>query len=164
MGASIIAEVGECFNGKIENAIKMIDAAADAKCDIVKFQLLDMSEVAKDDPEYDWFSKLDLPLEKINLLKQHTIEKGLDILFTPVSVNTAQTMLLAGEKKVKIASSFVRKKELLEFINDNFEIVYKKEIKYGENVKCLYGKKDGKNIIVIKDENKDKIHACVKLF
>lgn len=124
MGASIIAEVGECFNGKIENAIKMIDAAADAKCDIVKFQLLDMSEVAKDDPEYDWFSKLDLPLEKINLLKQHTIEKGLDILFTPVSVNTAQTMLLAGEKKVKIASSFVRKKELLEFINDNFEIVY----------------------------------------
>lgn len=124
MGASIIAEVGECFNGKIENAIKMIDVAADAKCDIVKFQLLDMSEVAKDDPEYDWFSKLDLPLEKINLLKQHTIEKGLDILFTPVSVNTAQTMLLAGEKKVKIASSFVRKKELLEFINDNFEIVY----------------------------------------
>lgn len=124
MGASIIAEVGECFNGKIENAIKMIDAAADAKCDIVKFQLLDMSEVAKDDPEYDWFSKLDLPLEKINLLKQHTIEKGLDILFTPVSVNTAQTMLLAGEKKVKIASSFVRKKELLEFINDNFKIVY----------------------------------------
>lgn len=124
MGASIIAEVGECFNGKIENAIKMIDAAADAKCDIVKFQLLDMSEVAKDDPEYDWFSKLDLPLKKINLLKQHTIEKGLDILFTPVSVNTAQTMLLAGEKKVKIASSFVRKKELLEFINDNFEIVY----------------------------------------
>lgn len=124
MGASIIAEVGECFNGKIENAIKMIDAAADAKCDIVKFQLLDMSEVAKDDPEYDWFSKLDLPLKKINLLKQYTIEKGLDILFTPVSVNTAQTMLLAGEKKVKIASSFVRKKELLEFINDNFEIVY----------------------------------------
>ena len=124
MGASIIAEVGECFNGKIENAIKMIDAAADAKCDIVKFQLLDMSEVAKDDPEYDWFSKLDLPLKKINLLKQHTIEKGLDILFTPVSVNTAQTMLLAGEKMVKIASSFVRKKELLEFINDNFEIVY----------------------------------------
>ena len=41
-----------------------------------------------------------------------------------MSVNTAQTMLLAGEKKVKIASSFVRKKELLEFINDNFEIVY----------------------------------------
>lgn len=47
---------------------------------------------------------------------------------------------------------------------NNFEIVYKKEIKYGENVKCLYGKKDGKNIIVIKDENEEKIHACVKLF
>lgn len=124
MGASIIAEVGECFNGDIENAIKMIDAASEAECDIVKFQLLDMSEVAKDDPEYDWFNKLDLPLEKIKLLKKHAIEKGLDILFTPVSIKTAETMILAGEKKVKIASSFIRKKELLEFINDNFEIVY----------------------------------------
>ena len=124
MGVSIIAEVGECFNGDIENALKMVDAAAEAECDIVKFQLLDMSEVAKDDPEYDWFNKLDLPLEKIKLLKKYAIEKGLDILFTPVSIKTAETMILAGEKKVKIASSFIRKKELLEFINDNFETVY----------------------------------------
>ena len=53
----IIAEVGECFNGDMETAHRMIQTAKDCGCDVVKFQILDMAEVAADDPEYDWFAK-----------------------------------------------------------------------------------------------------------
>lgn len=46
MRTQVIAEVGECFNGNFDTAIDMVRVAADAGCDVVKFQLLDMAEVA----------------------------------------------------------------------------------------------------------------------
>lgn len=120
----IIAEVGECFNGKMESAYAMIRAAAEAGCDIVKFQLLDMAEVATDDPEYDWFASLELDPGRIQSLIDCAESAGLDILFTPVSVKTAGWLHEAGLSKVKIASSFIRKRELLDYINKHFRQVY----------------------------------------
>ena len=46
---------------------------------------------------------------------------------------------------------------------NNIEIVYKKEIKYGETVKCLYSKVGNEHIVVIKDEKEENVHAVVKL-
>ncbi len=120
----IIAEVGECFNGDMGTAHSMIREAKKAGCDVVKFQLLDMDEVAVDDPEYDWFVKLDLAPPKLQSLISWAKEEKIEILFTPVSVKTAQWLVDANIKNVKIASSFVRKKELLQFINENFDTVY----------------------------------------
>lgn len=120
----IIAEVGECFNGNMDNAHEMIHLAKDAGCDTVKFQLLDMAEVAADDPEYDWFAKIELDKDKISQLITWAAEEDIDILFTPVSVRTAKWLTEAGQKQVKIASSFVNKSELLSYINSNFDLVY----------------------------------------
>lgn len=53
------------------------------------------------------------------------------------------------------------------FLNEefnNFEIAYKKEIKYGSTVKCCYGKKDETSIIIVKDESEENIHAMIKLY
>lgn len=124
MAAQIIAEVGECFNGSMEQAQKMIKEAAQAGCDVVKFQVLDMDEVSVDDPEYDWFCKIELDREKIRLLKKWAEEKHIDILFTPVSLKTASFLVEEGLHTVKIASSFIRKTELIEYINDHFSMVY----------------------------------------
>lgn len=124
MSAIIIAEVGECFNGSIETAKRMIFEAKKAGCDVVKFQLLDMNETAADDPEYEWFQKLNLTPEKVNILIQCAEENGIDILFTPVSVKTAEYIYNAGQHKVKIASSLIRKTELIDYINDHFDSVY----------------------------------------
>lgn len=124
MAATIIAEVGECFNGDMDTAYRMIYEAKNAGCDVVKFQLLDMEEVSTDDPEYEWFSKLHLPLEKIQKLIECAKQNEIDILFTPVSVKTAQDLVAAGQQVVKIASSFIRKTELLEYINEHFKTVY----------------------------------------
>jgi sialic acid synthase SpsE len=124
MAVQIIAEVGECFNGSMEQARRMIKEAAQAGCNVVKFQILDMEEVSADDPEYDWFSKIELDRENIKLLKKWAEEEHIDILFTPVSLKTAAFLVEENVDTVKIASSFIRKKELLEYINDHFRKVY----------------------------------------
>lgn len=124
MAVQIIAEVGECFNGSMEQAKKMIWKAAISGCNTVKFQILDMEEVSIDDPEYEWFKKIQLDREKIVLLKKWAKEKGIDILFTPVSVKTARIIAETGNSTVKIASSFIKKIDVLKYINNHFEKVY----------------------------------------
>lgn len=47
-------------------------------------------------------------------------------------------------------------------IFDNVRIVYKKEIVYGENIKCYYSEYADKHIITVK--SKDKINAIIELF
>lgn len=120
----IIAEVGECFNGSMECAQRMIKEAARAGCDVVKFQILDMDEVAADDPEYNWFQKIELDREKIRLLRKWAADEHIEILFTPVSIKTASFLVEEGIHTVKIASSFIRKQELLEYINEHFQTIY----------------------------------------
>ena len=46
---------------------------------------------------------------------------------------------------------------------NNFEIMYKKEIKLGENVKAIYTKEDEYNYIIIKNEDESILHAIIKL-
>lgn len=124
MSVEIIAEVGECFNGDMDTAFAMIKEAKLAGCDIVKFQLLDMDEVADHDPEYAWFKKLSLSPAKILELVSCADENEIEILFTPVSIKTAEYIYHAGQKSVKVASSFIGKMELLDYINNHFEKVY----------------------------------------
>ena len=47
---------------------------------------------------------------------------------------------------------------------NNFRIMYKKEIKLGETVLCKYSNVDKKNVITIKDETDELLHAIVELF
>ena len=46
---------------------------------------------------------------------------------------------------------------------NNIEIMYKKGSKYGETLKCYYGKKENNHIVTIKDET-GNIHAIVKMW
>lgn len=124
MNTVIIGEVGECFNGNFDTAKQMISEIKKAGCDIVKFQLLDMEEVAHDDPERDWFQKLELTPDKIKELIDYAHQEEIDILFTPVSVRTCRWIYELGCEKVKIASSFLRKESLLSYINEHFRQVF----------------------------------------
>ena len=44
-----------------------------------------------------------------------------------------------------------------------FEIMYKKEIKLGENVKAIYAKNDDFHYVTIKNEDESIIHAIIRL-
>jgi len=123
MAIEIIAEVGECFNGCLETAFNMIAEAAKSGCDTVKFQILDMKELSKSDPEYEWFKKITLSKDDIEKLIICAEDNGVACLFTPVSIDTAQMMVDLGCKRVKIASSFIGKKDLIDFIEKHFDEV-----------------------------------------
>ncbi len=51
-----------------------------------------------------------------------------------------------------------------ENIFTSFEIMYKKEIKYKDKVKCLYSEAVGESTIVIKSMEDDEIHSIIKLY
>lgn len=124
MRTTIIGEVGECFNGNIDTAKQMIREIKSAGCDIVKFQLLDMEEVANDDPEREWFQKLELTPQKMKVLIHCARQENIGILFSPVSVKTCMWIHELGGNAVKIASSFLKKKNLISYINEKFNQVY----------------------------------------
>lgn len=45
---------------------------------------------------------------------------------------------------------------------DSFEIMYKKETKLGETIKCFYSKVDSSHFVVMKTEDERQIHCIVK--
>lgn len=47
---------------------------------------------------------------------------------------------------------------------NNIEILYKKEIKYGETINCYYSFENGKHIVIIKSEDDSILHAIIKLY
>ncbi len=92
----IIAEVGECFNGDLGSAQKLISVAKNAGCDIVKFQTLDYENISEDDPEKEWFKKIALNQKIMQILIDYSRKTGIQILFTPENVKTAGWILDAG--------------------------------------------------------------------
>lgn len=47
---------------------------------------------------------------------------------------------------------------------DNVRIMYKKEIMFGDTVKCQYVKEKNKHIVVIKSQDEKKLHAVIELY
>lgn len=47
---------------------------------------------------------------------------------------------------------------------NNFEILYKKEIKFGDTVKCFYSCEDIFHTVTIKSNNENTLHAIIKLY
>ena len=47
---------------------------------------------------------------------------------------------------------------------NKFEIMYKNEIKFGENVKAIYSKNDNEHYVAIKSEDENTIHAILKFY
>ena len=120
----IIAEIGECFNGDLEQAKRLMFEAREAGCDIAKFQTLDYDNISEDDPEKEWFQKIALTPDDIRMLVDYANEINFSILFTPENIKTARWLLEAGLKDVKIASTTSDDKEFIEFLAVHFDRVF----------------------------------------
>ena len=120
----VIAEIGECYNGDMATAYKLIETAKNCGCDIVKFQTLDIKTIDDDDPERDWFYKIAMSPERIRELVGHARKTGIEILFTPQDEETAGWLLDCGLDSLKLASNAIGNKTLIKYANDNFKKVY----------------------------------------
>ena len=121
----IIAEIGENHIGDWDMARKMIVAAAEAGADIVKFQSYLSAEVADDDPEKEWFARVQLTDDLHFELKNLAEQQGVEFLSSSFSLNRAKFLVeQLGLRKVKIASSETLNFGMLDYLNGCVDTVF----------------------------------------
>jgi sialic acid synthase SpsE len=120
----VVAEIGECFNGDMEQARELIEVAAKAGCDYAKFQTLDTEGIAPDDPERDWFLKIALTEDRLSQLRQWCKEYDIRFLCTPEKTKNARELKELGCREVKIASTCLWDAQLLDYVAINFPVVF----------------------------------------
>lgn len=122
---TIIAEIGENHIGDWDLAREMVVAAAEAGADIVKFQSYLGAEVADDDPEKEWFTKVQLPDEMHFELKDLAEQHGVEFLSSAFSLKRASFLVEElGLGKVKVASSEMLNFGLLHYLNSRVNTVF----------------------------------------
>lgn len=120
----IITEIGECFNGDMRQAEELIRIASETDCDYAKFQTLDRSGIANDDPEKDWFLKIALEEPELKFLMKTCEKHRIKFLCSPEKAENAETLKKLGCKEIKIASTCAWDEELTNYVAANFPIVF----------------------------------------
>ena len=127
----IIAEIGINHNGDLDLAKQLIDVAAEAKVDAVKFQKRNLASLYREDVlddtlKYEQNFQYMIPiLKEVELsepefvdLKHYTAEKGLEFLCTPFDIPSAEFLTRLEVNAYKIASADLSNLELLAYIAD----------------------------------------------
>ncbi|NMB96957.1 MAG: N-acetylneuraminate synthase [Clostridiaceae bacterium] len=130
----IIAEAGVNHNGQIDLAFKLIDAAAKAGADYVKFQTWKSeSVISKHTPKAEYQKettdanesmlemekKLELPFESFFILKEYCYRKGIGFMSTPFDIESAVFLISIGVDIIKIPSGEITNLPLLEVISES---------------------------------------------
>jgi len=121
---SIIAEVGSVHDGSFGNACKLIDAAAQAGADTVKFQThLADAETLRDapqpsyfkaEPRFEYFQRTGFSLERWKSLAAHARSCGVQFLSSPFSEEAVDLLEEVGVTNYKVPSGEVSNIPLLE--------------------------------------------------
>ena len=123
--AFVIAEIGNNHQGDLELGRRLVDAAADAGADCVKFQLRDMDALYRQSgsasggedlgAQYtlDLLAKYSLPAQDLFQLFDHARDRGIEVMCTPWDLPSVQALVDYGIPAFKIASADLTNHELL---------------------------------------------------
>lgn len=112
----IVAEIGINFNGKYENAVKLIDGAAKAGCNAVKFQFFRAKKMyvkkagdylktnGKKEDIFELVKSAELPENWIPKLKKYANDNGLEFFSTACDEESADILEKNNMPAYKIAS------------------------------------------------------------
>lgn len=115
----IIAEAGVNHNGSLDVAKKLVEAAAKAGADAVKFQTFTADNLvskqapkaeyqtqttAKEESQYAMLKRLELDLEAHKELMRLCVEKGIEFLSTPFDHRSIEVLDALGLETFKIGS------------------------------------------------------------
>ena len=131
MRTLIIAEAGVNHNGDIEIAKKLIDVAAEAGADLVKFQTFSgdrlATSIAKQAeyqiqnteeiiPQRTMLQKLELDENMHEVLIQHCEDRGIGFFSTGFDIESVNLLIKLGQKRFKIPSGEITNLPLLRHI------------------------------------------------
>lgn len=127
-GCYVIAEIGVNHNGSIGMAYELIDAAAEAGADAVKFQTFfadDLVSTTADKAAYqtrntgiagsqhEMLSRLELDEQSFHELNAYCRERKIDFLSTPFGVRAADLLERVGVSAFKVSSGDLTYHQLL---------------------------------------------------
>lgn len=115
----VIAEIGVNHNGNIQNAIKLIDKAVEARCNAVKFQTFNPDKLLKKNTKlakyqsqntkfsnmYEMIKKYTLSYNQFYNLKEYCDKKKIEFMSTPFDNESALFLNKLNMKYFKISSS-----------------------------------------------------------
>ncbi len=129
----IIAEAGVNHNGSLEMALELIDVAAHAGADAVKFQTFKAEQLARpgaNKAEYQhqgtdegedqlaMLKRLELPESAYPKLIERCNLQGIEFLSTPFDMDSAMFLTALGMKKIKVPSGEVTNLPFLQYLAD----------------------------------------------
>lgn len=124
----IIAEAGVNHDGSLETALALVDAAADAGADIVKFQTFNAKALAgnaarkadyqqrttaADENQLAMLERLELPQAAHHTLIERASERGIEFLSTPFDDTSLAFLLSLKLPRIKIGSGDLTNAPLL---------------------------------------------------
>ena len=123
----VIAEAGVNHNGALDRALALIDTAADAGADAVKFQTFKASEIVApgtataayqqrntgEGDQFDMLRRLELSLADWQALAAHCNGRGIEFMSTPFCADALTMLLGLGMRRVKVPSGEVTNLPLL---------------------------------------------------
>ena len=127
----IIAEAGVNHNGSITNAKKLIDAAARAGADIIKFQTFTASSLLtlktpkakyqlkhtkKNESQFQMLKKLELSKEDHKILITYSKKKNIEFLSSAFDISSARLLKSMKINKIKIASGEIINLPFLKYV------------------------------------------------
>jgi len=123
-----IAEAGVNHNGDPKLALEMVDAAAEAKADAIKFQTFDAAKLVTakaakaayqkrttdgDDGQLGMLRQLELPREAYGSLTARCQQLGIAFMSTPFDEESVDLLVGAGVARMKVGSGDVTNAPLL---------------------------------------------------
>lgn len=124
----VIAEAGVNHNGSVDRALEMIDRAAEAGADAVKFQTFRSTEVISrhavkaeyqqrttgaDESQLDMVRALELDVAAHHRLHAHCAQRGIQFLSTPFDLPSVQVLQSLGVPRLKVPSGEITNPLLL---------------------------------------------------
>jgi len=106
-GASvfIIAEAGVNHDGRLEQALQLVDAAADVGADAVKFQTFETERlVARQAPQYEMLRRLELSAPDHRALQSACRRRDILFLSSPFDEHSADLLEALGVEAFKVPS------------------------------------------------------------
>ena len=128
----IIAEVGVNHDGSLSKACELIEAAAEAGADIVKFQTFSASEIAvsqaplaeyqkvsgqQQSSQSEMLEKLALRLEDWQVIVEHCKRSRIEFLSTGFDPDSIKMLQRLGIKRIKIPSGEITNLPLLRYVS-----------------------------------------------
>ena len=130
-GSFVIAEAGVNHNGDMALARALVDVAAEARADAVKFQTFAVDRLVTrqaataeyqqralggERSQYDMLARLELSAADHEMLVAHCAARGIEFMSTPFDPESARFLKRLGVRRIKISSGDVTNLPMLEVV------------------------------------------------